>query len=73
MSSLASYMANAKLTDGDMASLLGVSAEAVRLWRLRRRFPGRAHLARISEITTGEVTANDFVDQHTSPHPPEAA
>ena len=36
------------------------SAEAVRKWRFGQRIPRPQHLRKITEITDGAVTANDF-------------
>lgn len=48
---LASYMIESGLTDGEMAARLGVSGEIVRLWRVGRRpIPARRAIE-ISNVT----------------------
>lgn len=41
----------------------GISPRSVFRWATAERFPKPAELVKISEITQGAVTANDFVKQ----------
>lgn len=55
-----------EITDADFAERIGVSRQA--LWRYKSgdRRPEWDVLAKISEVTNGEVTPNDFL-QSTTP------
>lgn len=66
---LSEYMKTHKLSDADMASLIGCSEGAVKKWRYDERTPRRNQLLRICAITDGAVTPNDFLRTAT----PEAA
>jgi transcriptional regulator with XRE-family HTH domain len=59
---LASYLETNKIPDSAFAEAIGVTRQAVYRYRTGDRFPERPVLAKISEATGGEVTANDFVD-----------
>jgi DNA-binding transcriptional regulator YdaS (Cro superfamily) len=48
---LASYMTEKGLTDGDLAASLGVSGELVRLWRHGHRAISAKRAITISEVT----------------------
>jgi transcriptional regulator with XRE-family HTH domain len=54
------YMATAGISDADLAAKLGCSEGAVKKWRYRERTPRSDQIRRISEITDGAVTPNDF-------------
>jgi hypothetical protein len=64
---LIDWMRDKSLDDDTMASLIGgVSGHAVKKWKYGERMPRRNELHRISEITGGEVTANDFIENHSA-------
>ena len=59
---LSSFMDQYGLDNAAMARLIGgCSAGAVNKWRYGERMPRNRFIIRISEITHGQVTANDFV------------
>lgn len=59
---LSSYMGERGLSDADMAALIcDCSASAVKKWRNGMRIPRPRFLARIRDVTDGEVSFNDFV------------
>lgn len=60
---LSSYLKDAGLDDAAFAerSAGAFSAEAVRKWRFGARMPRPNHLAMITRLTDGQVTANDFM------------
>jgi transcriptional regulator with XRE-family HTH domain len=60
---LKQYMDEHKISLGDMASKLGVSVGGLRKNLSGERFPRRALLKTIEEVTGGAVTAKDFVGQ----------
>ena len=70
-----------KMTSAQFARSSGIgSKQAVHKSRHGQRFPTRENLWRIHAATNGEVTANDFMDQHppaadtdTTPSPREPA
>lgn len=56
------YMERSALTDEAMAGRLGgCTAHAVKKWRYRERVPRPAMLRRIAEVTSGAVSASDFL------------
>lgn len=59
---LSQFLDENEITGPEFADIIGVSAEAVRLYLRGARFPRRAVLATISVMTKGAVTANDFAD-----------
>ena len=58
---LREFMKSNNLTEADMASKIGASIGAIRKWRYGDRVPRGPHMRRITEVTCGAVTANDFV------------
>lgn len=56
----AAYMTHTGDTVATMSRKLEVTKEAVRLWRLELRTPRPAQMAKITLLTGGLVTANDF-------------
>ena len=60
---LSTYMERTGLTVRDMAVKLSVTRVTVHRWLSETRRPGWRHLGLISEMTGGEVTANDFVER----------
>lgn len=62
------------LTSAEFATLAGLGGkQIVHKYRRGERFPSAESLRRIREATGGAVTADDFVDQHTTAHQPEIA
>lgn len=70
---LAKYLKDHKLTHQEFASRIGSSQAAVSRYAAARRFPEAQVLARIQQVTKGQVTANDFVPEPTRKprHQPE--
>ncbi len=61
---LIDWMRDNSADDDAMASLIGgVSGHAVKKWKYGERMPRRNELLRITEVTNGLVTANDFMNQ----------
>lgn len=59
---LIDWMHETKLTDGDVAEMVGgVSSHAVKKWKYGERIPRRAELQRLADISEGKVSPNDFV------------
>jgi hypothetical protein len=59
---LRTYMEANSLDDDAMARLVGdCTHHAVKKWKYGERFPRPEQLKRLSEVTSGQVTANDFV------------
>lgn len=54
------YLSREKIGNEEFAGRLGVTPEAVRLWRLGKRTPRREIMERIRVETAGAVQANDF-------------
>ena len=70
---LAIYLENKKISDAAFARSIGVERQAVGRYRTGERFPEKAILRRIFEITGGRVTANDFAGiQSDGPSDPAA-
>lgn len=65
---LASWLEEKNINRRDFAGRIGVSEVAVTRYLNGDRIPRRAHMLRIAEVTSGEVTANDFMflTQHLS-------
>ena len=60
---LSEYRAKKKLTLAVLAEMVGVSESTISRYETGHRRPEWPVLARITEITAGDVTANDFVEQ----------
>lgn len=58
---LQSYIKQRGDTYQTFGESVGVSRRAVQKWVTRERFPRPQQLARIVEVTNGEVTATDFL------------
>ena len=55
------YLRDNKIGEAAFAARLGVSQQTVNRYLRGERFPRRTILARITELTAGAVTSNDFV------------
>ena len=55
------YMLDAGHDDRSFAELVGVSREAVSRWRRGKRRPEGMNLVKVIRVTSGKVTANDFL------------
>jgi transcriptional regulator with XRE-family HTH domain len=60
---LKEYLKTENLSVQEFAALTGVSTGAVLKWVRGDRFPRRDALKKISDVTNGLVTANDFTTQ----------
>jgi hypothetical protein len=59
---LIDWMHEAGLTDSEVADKVGgISSHAVKKWKYGERIPRRAEQRRLTEISDGKVTPNDFV------------
>lgn len=59
---LIEWMRAQGLDDDAVAAAVGdVSAHAVKKWKYDERIPRKAQLRRLTEVTNGQVTANDFM------------
>ena len=58
---LGEYLRREAITQEAFAAMIGVAQNAVSKWVHGHRMPRRAVLERITEITNGSVTPNDFV------------
>lgn len=65
---LDTYLDSKSIPDSDFAVLIGVSRQTVHRYKSGERFPEPPILSKISEVTNGEVTANDFVDLASEPN-----
>jgi predicted transcriptional regulator len=63
---LSDYLAANRITNEGFAKMLGTSQPAVSRYVTGKRVPRPQHIRRISEITGGEVTANDFMAPSSS-------
>lgn len=64
------WLKGRKLTSSEFARLAGLPGkQLVHKYRHGERFPTAENLRRIRVATEGEVTADDFVDQHAPPQP----
>lgn len=70
---LKSYLATEGRTPAMFAAEVGVTVQTLYRYLSGERFPTPENLRRIREATGGAVTADDFVDQHTTPPATEAA
>ena len=59
---LSSYLAHAKLTRADFAAQVGAHPVTVSRWATGAALPKRQQMARIEEITGGQVTARDMLE-----------
>ncbi len=57
---LAKYLKDNAMKASEFAALVGVKPPAVSKWIKGDRYPSRALRAKISEVTGGKVTSNDF-------------
>jgi transcriptional regulator with XRE-family HTH domain len=57
---LTTYMSLLKITDAEMASILGCSVSLIRKYRSGERFPRPKAMLLIAEKTNGRVTYEDF-------------
>jgi transcriptional regulator with XRE-family HTH domain len=65
------WLKREKLTSARFAVLSGIAnKQAVHKYRHGERFPTPEALRLIHDATKGEVTANDFLDQHAPPAAP---
>ncbi len=65
---LATYLAESGKTASEFARDSGIgSRQVVHKYLTGQRFPTPENLLRIRRATNGAVTADDFVDQHTTP------
>lgn len=65
------WLSRENLTDVECARRLGVSREAVRLWRFGRRRPSPDLEKKILRLTKGAVTGDDLekaYDRNRGPH-----
>lgn len=60
---LIDYMKLHGKTDQDIAAAVGKTPSGVRKWMYGERIPRPDQMRKITEITGGEVTANDFFDE----------
>jgi transcriptional regulator with XRE-family HTH domain len=68
---LDAYLREHRLTSAQFAKNAGlVGKQVVHNYRHGSRFPTPEALRRIREATNGEVTSEDFVDQHAGESPP---
>jgi hypothetical protein len=58
---IASYLTHSGRNPSDLAKQVGVSTEAVRLWREGKRVPRPHHMSRLMKATDGLVTPMDFL------------
>ena len=58
---LDTYLTQTGTTEHAFAALIGVKQSAVNKYRHGDRMPKPAILQKITEVTDGKVTANDFV------------
>lgn len=71
---LSEYLRNKGLSAAGFGRVAGLgSRQLVHKYLSGERFPTPENLRRIREATGGAVTADDFVDQHTTPPATEAA
>lgn len=71
---LATFLAETGKTASEFARESGIgSRQVVHKYLTGQRFPTPENLLRIRRATSGAVTADDFVDQHTSADSPQEA
>ena len=56
------YMQRQKITQNEMADIVGVSQATISRWLASELYPDWLNLVKIHEATSGLVTANDFFD-----------
>lgn len=62
---LSEYLKAKGVSDEDFGQSIGVTRQAVHRYKTFDRFPDRPVLAKILEVTDGEVTPNDFLPAPT--------
>jgi hypothetical protein len=70
---LSTYLRDHKISLGDFAGMVGLDkhgARTVNRWALGERIPRPATLARITAVTNGAVTPNDFFAPPAEPAEP---
>lgn len=70
---LKAYLAENGLTLTAFARSMGLGVQTLHRYVHGRRFPPADVLLRIRNATGGQVTADDFVDQHTAGTTPASA
>jgi len=60
---LSSYLKMTKQTRADFAALVGAHPVTVSRWSTSAAIPKRKQMARIEEVTDGQVTAGDMMDR----------
>lgn len=70
---LKTHLSSSGETVAAFAGRVGVDVKTLYRYLSGERFPTPENLRRIREATGGAVTADDFVDQHTTPPATEAA
>lgn len=63
---LTAYLTTNQISNSEFATRIGVSQQALYRYRLKQRRPEWSILLRISEATSGVVTANDFLPERQS-------
>lgn len=64
---LRAWLREKKMTDAEFARVSGIGfRQIVYRYALGKSFPSPENLLRIRQATDGQVTADDFVDQHAS-------
>ena len=66
---LGTYLSENGITHADFAARIGTSQAAVTRYVLEQRTPRPDVISRIMSITSGEVTANDFMPAYPAPAP----
>jgi transcriptional regulator with XRE-family HTH domain len=64
------YLKRKKITPEDFAALIPVHPTTIYRFLNGLSFPKSGNIRRISEVTNGSVTANDFVDVKRPPADP---
>jgi transcriptional regulator with XRE-family HTH domain len=70
---LADYLAAKEMADADFATAIGVTRQAVHRYKTGERMPEWAVLARIKDVTAGEVSPDDFLQSPPQPAESSAA
>jgi transcriptional regulator with XRE-family HTH domain len=58
---LADYLSAKQMADADFATAIGVTRQAVHRYKTGERMPEWPVLARIKDVTAGEVSPDDFL------------
>lgn len=58
---LLDYLEQNEMTDAEFAELIGVKRQSIYRYRTGERMPEWPIVARIMQVTEGQVTANDFL------------